>query len=494
MRYLLGPGRDNEHTNPHLVAGDERIMLGYAGRELTVNADANPLGHAVDYARATHDRQPSDGATVWHTSLSLAAVEGELTDEQWQRISDRFMELMGFAGDEQPGLRWAAVHHGLSSNGNDHVHIVASRVTDDGSLADWHYDMPRSQRAARQLEREFGLRRLGTNGNGMPGYSQGEARRSKQQGQPTRVRIEPKVRAAAESASNESEFVSNLRTNGLLVRPRYEQGGTNEVVGYSVAVPPTKGDRQAGATKPVWFGGGRLARDLTLPNLRERWNSTPADQQAAVPMWHRHNGAGPNETVQHKRVIPQQADWQRIDHEISQLANWINQLDPNDLDGWRHAAGQVAGGFASLANRFEQRRGPLGTTARELARCAQPPRDHTRHSTSSQPQLRATNVLLMHTATGHNSAAGWMAVMRQLERTSQAVTRSRALANDASHAQQRADDAVRRVNAHHSTYQQAIEATSHQPGRSDGPAQPQQRRSRARSHRNGPEQGRGPRR
>ena len=40
-----------------------------------------------------------------------------------------------------------------------------------------------------------------------------------------------------------------------------------EVTGYAVALP---GDA-AEDGGPVWFGGGKLAADLTLPKLRRRW-------------------------------------------------------------------------------------------------------------------------------------------------------------------------------------------------------------------------------
>jgi hypothetical protein len=41
------------------------------------------------------------------------------------------------------------------------------------------------------------------------------------------------------------------------------------VTGYAVALP---GDA-TGAGQPVWFDGGKLAADLTLPRLRRRWES-----------------------------------------------------------------------------------------------------------------------------------------------------------------------------------------------------------------------------
>jgi hypothetical protein len=65
----------------------------------------------------------------------------------------------------------------------------------------------------------------------------------------------------------------------VLVRPRFEAGGNEVVIGYSVAVRPEVGDT------PIWFGGGKLAKDLTLPSLRQFWELSPSDRRAAVAEW-----------------------------------------------------------------------------------------------------------------------------------------------------------------------------------------------------------------
>lgn len=454
MTYLLGPGRDNEHTLPHVVAGDDRITAGYAGRELTVAGDAGPLGRAVDYARMVQQTQPSDGKTVWHTSLSLARDEGELSDEQWQQVAGRFMQLLGFTAGEHSPVRWAAVRHGRSENGNDHVHLVASRVCDDGSLADWHYDKRRSQQAARQVEREFGLRQLGNGqSRGMPGYTRTELRRVAEQSQPDRIALEPRVRSAAEAAGSEAEFVTNVRAKGLLVRPRYEQGGTSRVVGYSVASAPTQAAREAGESGPTWFGGGRLAPDLTLPNIRARYADTAQERAAAVAVWTRETSHTP---VRGRKVPAQRSDWQQVDHELKQLDQWTQQLDRGDVAGWQHAARQVSGGMASLAGRFEPRgTGPITTTARQLARAGQPSPGQSA-SGGGRPRLPATNALLTHTALGSNSTRGWMAMLQHLERTSQRVARAHALAHSAEHAQNRTSETLERLAEQHHTYEQAL--------------------------------------
>jgi hypothetical protein len=56
-----------------------------------------------------------------------------------------------------------------------------------------------------------------------------------------------------------------VRRAGVLVRKRLSTRNPGEVTGYAVALP---GDTGRGG--PVWFGGGKLATDLTWPRLRSR--------------------------------------------------------------------------------------------------------------------------------------------------------------------------------------------------------------------------------
>ena len=88
------------------------------------------------------------------------------------------------------------------------------------------------------------------------------------------------VHTAAAGASSEQEFFTRLEAAGLLVRKRFSQREPGQVTGYAVAKPGHVSRQGA----PVWFGGGKLAADLTLPKLRERWLATgPASTRRARP-------------------------------------------------------------------------------------------------------------------------------------------------------------------------------------------------------------------
>ena len=69
-------------------------------------------------------------------------------------------------------------------------------------------------------------------------------------------------------------FFRRLADLGVLVRPREMPPG--HLVGYAVAAP---GDVNADG-QPVWFGGRRLASDLSLPALLARWQSAAESAEA----------------------------------------------------------------------------------------------------------------------------------------------------------------------------------------------------------------------
>ena len=84
--------------------------------------------------------------------------------------------------------------------------------------------------------------------------------------------------APPRSQSQDPEtFLTRLRRGGMLVRLRHDTDG--QLVGYAVA---QRGDVDAGG-EPVWYAGRSLARDLTLPQLAQRWASAPAPGPQLAP-------------------------------------------------------------------------------------------------------------------------------------------------------------------------------------------------------------------
>jgi hypothetical protein len=307
LRYLVGKGKREEHEHPHLVAGSPEAVRMATERELSA-ADAGALARFLDEPReqfgtkvtvAERDQQGrvmgTRDAHVWHCSLALHPDEPDLSDERWGEICEQFVSEMGFAGERAAAqCRWVAIRHGRSTGGSDHAHLVVTLVAEDGSKARIHNDRPRAQKACRELEQRFGLRALEarTRGAGSRALKHGEIAADRRRGRgvgergehaerSSRQQLERVVRACAGASRTESEFVVRLRELGVQARPRFAVGATSKVVGYSVGL--ADGTLERG--RVVWYGGGRLARDLTLPTLRRSWGQDHAEETRALDEW-----------------------------------------------------------------------------------------------------------------------------------------------------------------------------------------------------------------
>ncbi|MGW9825575.1 relaxase-like protein [Brevibacterium pityocampae] len=218
------------------MAGDDTVLATVEpGKELDRD-DALALANTLDHPRKMYGREvkvpirrydaeagkrvkvgEKDGH-VWHCSLSLKADADEpLTDEAWKLIAEQFVDRMGFIDpDGAKSSRWVAVRHGLSKNGNDHIHLAVQMVTEDGSRAREHNDQSRAQKICRQLEREWGL--AITEGAALKQTLPHEmGTRTQRAGARSALRAEGTTAAPA-SGSGRSHERSGVRPARLLVR------------------------------------------------------------------------------------------------------------------------------------------------------------------------------------------------------------------------------------------------------------------------------------
>ncbi|MET8390217.1 hypothetical protein ABZV14_45355 [Streptosporangium canum] len=308
----------------------------------------------------------------------MSTFRGEPPWAEVARTAIGRMEFEEAAG--RAPCRWIAVHHGRSVGGNEHIHLMVNLVREDGTLASTWNDRRTMSRVCADMERRYELAVVeGRAGRGMPGYSKAEHQRMRAGEVPERQRIARLVRSCALVAGDEAEFVRRARRSGLSVRPRYGKDG-QEVVGYSVALRGREADAPDGATrgtgtaKQVWFGGGRLAADLSLPHLREHWPAPTAQSSAkALAQWSRGaDVAGPREAPE--RVVYEGAVWRQAVARVDAVVAQLGQSAPQDAALWSSAARHAAALMAGLSARLEEESpGPITTTADLLARAAQSP-------------------------------------------------------------------------------------------------------------------------
>lgn len=277
VRYLFGSGRHEEHSAQRVVACSDPTWAGTASLDA---ATLRQLIAELDDPAVRHGDRTAAGY-VYHVVVSIPAADGTLSDKQWEQAGQRFVNKLGF--DEQ--VHWVAVNHGASTGGNDHLHLVANLIRDDGRVQPLPFDRMRRREACLELEEDFGLTATSPAGLGAGGLSRREVEqlrdgRVADVADLSRHRIATTVRAVAAGARSEPEFVQRLRGEGLVVRARVEKNNPQAVTGYSVAL--RSGDTDG---RLVWYGGGTLGKDLRLPALREGWQQAPLQRVAAASAW-----------------------------------------------------------------------------------------------------------------------------------------------------------------------------------------------------------------
>jgi hypothetical protein len=276
LYYLFGPGRREEHTDPHLVAGwrdpaELEPPLRPGGRR-----DFRRLSGLLQQPHAVLGPRGFD-RPVWHCAVRAAPEDRLLSDAEWAQIAGDILHRTGLAldGQEDDAVRWVAVRHGA-----DHIHIVAMLARQDGGKPRLSNERYRVREACRAAEERYRLRRTAPSDRTAarrPTRAEHEKAQRHGWNEAPRLTLRRAVSTAAAGASSEPEFFARLESAGVLVRRRLSTRKPGEVTGYAVALPGDS-SRTGG---PVWFGGGNLAADLTLPRLHRRWK--PDRAQPAEP-------------------------------------------------------------------------------------------------------------------------------------------------------------------------------------------------------------------
>ena len=232
--------------------------------------------------------------------------------------------------------------------------------------------------------------------------------------EPERFTVARTVRAAAAASADEAEFVRRARREGLLVRPRYAAGREDVVVGYSAARRPVAGER------PVWFGGGRLAKDLTLPRLRADWPDTPQAASAAAAEWKaaRRSQRPVAPGRESREVDP--ALWAQHAEEVAALREALRSVPMDDVATWAKVAHETSGAFAAWSLRVEPTPGPLAATADALARSASV-RAYVARPARTLPSARGASLLVASIAHGGVGTVAQTVLLRQLANTAKAM-------------------------------------------------------------------------
>jgi hypothetical protein len=271
---LYGPGKANEHTDPHLIAGfadpaelePELRWNGSWDFRRLVGLLAQPLAALAG---------PGYAEPVWHCAVRTAPGDRMLSAAEWAQVAAGIMHRSGLAPEKDDlGVRWVAVRHAA-----DHIHIVATLARQDGTRPRIWNDFYRVREACREAETRFGLQATApADRTAARRATRSETEQAARRGwaEMSRQRLCREVSVAAAGARSEREFFARLTRSGVAVHRRYSATHPGEVTGYAVGLP----QHTAKDGGIVWYGGGKLAADLSLPKLRRRWSAPGVDYGA----------------------------------------------------------------------------------------------------------------------------------------------------------------------------------------------------------------------
>jgi hypothetical protein len=273
IRYLFGPGRENEHLNAHVVDAFDGLV---GVSTPTAGEMARMLDRPNRVLLNPYDKH------VWHCSLRAAPEDRALTDSEWADACRTILARTGFdTGVVGEGCRWIAVRHA-----SDHVHLVVTLARENGTRPSVGNDFYKVGLAAREVEGRFGLRVTApVDRTAVTQVKRAEVEKAARVGEreASRTVLRREVRTAAAMAATPEEFFRRLDAAGVLVKLRYSEREPGVVTGFAVAMPT-----QLTATGAlVFYSGGKLGPELTWPQLSTRWNAALAGSvsgQSAGPL------------------------------------------------------------------------------------------------------------------------------------------------------------------------------------------------------------------
>jgi hypothetical protein len=195
--------------------------------------------------------------------------------------------------------------------------------------------------------------------------SRGEMEKAGRQGRvPARGELRRAAQQAAVAATDVEEFVAYLQARGYRVELRRAPSG--DLLGYTLAHP----DYLTAAGELVFYSGSKLAPDLSLPRLQQRWASTPHRQTASGSGW------GPDVS----EVLDAVAAARAALHTGSESGDGIGAATADlltalaadrDVQGWGERWGTAADRFDRAARApggWQPEVGPVAGELRVLAR------------------------------------------------------------------------------------------------------------------------------
>lgn len=229
-----------------------------------IEVDISELEQEFKFQSALYKGTARNGKFYTHTSLSIQREE-KLTDAQWEEVGNIFQEKIGFVFNET--MSCFALH---KNSENHHIHIVSSRIDNDGNLISQHNNWEKAQRATKLICEKFGLEVipnsfdniLNENNDSTDLLKQRIAREGDKtpHGEMKDVEVRAKIRKAIAAVFTHDKpkaitnFANSLKKRGVIIKG--VEGQVGECIGVKYSMTSLKGKFFAGskisATHASW--------------------------------------------------------------------------------------------------------------------------------------------------------------------------------------------------------------------------------------------------
>lgn len=247
----------------------------------------NPRELAREF-RLVREPRPDVEKPVHHASIS-AGENDRLTVEQWQEIAGEYVEKMGFGNSPHVVIQ----HRGSQ---RDHIHIVASRVGEDGQIVSEWKSKQRAEEVMREVEKKYDLERLPLSKDVMRAApTRAEKEVFERTGKMSaRLSMQALVERALRDGPTAAEFIEKLQTYGIETIPYVQPTGRVSGVSFRQGKELMKGsDLGRGFS---W--GGLQKRGLNYDPERDR-TAVETARRRAVP------GHTPEQTIPRPTGTPE---------------------------------------------------------------------------------------------------------------------------------------------------------------------------------------------
>jgi hypothetical protein len=257
--------------------------------------------------------RPNLTRAVCHITLSISPNES-LNDESWLKIIARYFKEMGFTNN-----RYVAVKH--NDKEHEHIHLVTSRIRNDGSVVPDSWDMYRSQKVIRKIEEDFGLTTVKCSWESdRQAPTQNQTNKEAETGLPTvKKQLADKIDSALIEAKNLPELLQQLERDGIEIkisrdRKKQLKGISYKLDGVSVA-------------------GSRVGSAYSLPKILKRLENNSIQNDEVV--------TNNKESLNEQQHIQNTFDTVRIANTIEEkikagltMPQFIEQLKQSGIDAY----------------------------------------------------------------------------------------------------------------------------------------------------------------